>query len=369
MTMMGIEHVEHFLMLIGARQIVKDVERGWIRCSCPLAVATHKHGTDSSPSFGVKIPNQEGKAPYFHCYSCGATGPLSQLLFDVEMIFNTPFREAAEYLSNFQIFNDRLNAVSENKRRVKVYDRFINWQDKRDMLCNPIIPDSVLEHYPLLSEKSRLNAHYEVLSWLTVERRITLQAITKFQLRLYVDDLLDRQGVIFPILSKDGKFVYDLWVRLIDEKRFFRLTANMTNSLVDYRAPNLWFGNHVYTTERPLVLVEGAIDALRLYSLGVENVIASFGAPSREQIASIYAPIIYLGYDNDGDGGAGANMTKKLLRELQVPAMSVLDWGTVGLKDAGELTSEAQLRLVFDARIRILKSARANIFRNIDEES
>jgi hypothetical protein len=367
MTKMRMEHVEHFLLLLGARRVVKHPERGWIQCSCPLAIATHKHGTDSSPSFGVKVPEDDDKAPYFHCYACGASGPLSRLLFDVEMIFNTPYKEATEYLSRFRIFNERKETVVTARRRVKVYDKFANWNESRAMLRNPIVPDSVLQQYPLLSEKSALNAHYYVLFWLTHDRRISLPAITKFQLRLYEDTLLDRYGVIFPVLSRDGKFVYDLWVRLIDEKRFFRLTADMARCPVDYRAPNLWFGNHVYTTERPLVLVEGALDALRLYSLGVENVMASMGMPSREQISSVYAPIIYLGYDNDGEGGAGANMTKKLVRELPVPAISVLDWSTIGLKDAGELTSEAQLRMVFDSRVRILKSPRTNLIRTVDD--
>jgi DNA primase (bacterial type) len=194
-----------------------------------------------------------------------------------------------------------------------------------------------------------------------------LHSIAKFQLRLFVDPILDEVGVIFPILNKDASKVLDMWVRMIDQKKFFRLSREFLGSLVDYHAPNLWFGNHLMSTERPVVLVEDALDALRLDSLGVQNCLASLGEPSREQIAGLYAPAVYLGFDGGGDR-AGGRYTKKVMETLQVPAVSLLDWGVVGVKDAGALESEAQLRAVFDARIKILKSQKTKTERRVKEE-
>jgi DNA primase (bacterial type) len=209
---------------------------------------------------------------------------------------------------------------------------------EREVKQNLEVPPDCLQQYPLLAEHCDLTAHADALRWLAYTRKISLHSIAKFQLRLFVDPVLDEVGVIFPILSRDASRVLDMWVRMIDQKKFFRLSREFSGSQTDYHAPNLWFGNHLMTTDRPAVLVEGALDALRLDTLGVQNCHASLGEPSREQISSLYAPAVYLGFDGGGDR-AGNRYTKKMLENLQVSAISLLDWGVVGIKDAGDLES------------------------------
>ena len=77
---------------------------------------------------------------------------------------------------------------------------------------------------------------------------------------------------------------------------------------------------------------------------------------------------MYFGFDGGGDH-AGERYTKKVLETLQFPAVSLLDWGVAGVKDAGALESEAQLRAVFDARVKILKSQKTKTERRIKEEA
>jgi DNA primase len=99
--------------------------------------------------------------------------------------------------------------------------------------------------------------------------------------------------------------------------------------------------------------------------LGVTNVLASFGEPSNEQIDSLYAPSVILGFDNDVSGGRFA---KKLSERLQVPSISVLNWGVVGIKDAGDLKDESQFLLVHNARIKILRSQKTKVQRIVKSD-
>ena len=354
--MMDSVQIIRFLELLGVDRITHDRERGWVRSSCPLAKWMHESGKDRKPSFGIKIP-EEGKAPYFYCFACGSTGPLPKLLHNLIGLSKDRLADASNFLSQFPLFEDKQETSPRGGRRIRITDKYASAAfSDREVLTNESVPQESLAQYPLLAEKCSLTAHAEALKWLVYTRKISLQSIAKFKLRLYVAPVLEDVGVIFPILSRDGEQVLDMWVRLIDQKRFFRLSKDFTGGSVDYKAPNLWFGNHMLTTEKPVVLVEGGIDVLRLDSFGVQNVLGSFGMPSREQIESIYAPVVYLGYDNDGVDGAGTRTTKKLVDTLQVPSISILDWGVAGRKDAGELESVAEFRAVFDARIKILKS-------------
>lgn len=349
---MNIQEITQFLRLIGAKNIQQDEARGWVRASCPLAPWLHENGVDNKPSFGIKAPENDGEAPYYHCFTCQSNGPLPRLMANLSKMSGERFAEASNFLSQFQLFSDS-DDERPKRRRIVLKDRFagVNFGE-REVLINRPVPPEVLAQYPLLAEKSDLNAHADALRWLAYDRHITLPSIAEFKLRLYVNPL-DETGVIFPILDKDGETVLDLWARLIGEKQFFRVTQSLSGSSVEYKAPNLLFGNHLFNPQKPVIIVEGAIDALRLRSLGFKNVLASFGALSNEQIESFYAPVVYLAFDNDA---AGREFTKKAVAKLNSPSISILDWGIIGIKDAGELENMEQFRKVFDARTKILRA-------------
>lgn len=344
------EEIKAFLRLIGAENIHEDSDGGWVRSSCPLARWTHEGGTDRKPSFGVKIP-EEGEAPRYHCFTCQSSGYLPRLVSIISRYSGDRLLEASNYLSQFELFPDEES--KPRGKRILVRSKFGDAPLNRALRKNIPVPAEVLEKYPLLAEKSELTAHSTVLRWLVNERKISLQSIANYKLRLFTN-VLDDVGVLFPILAKDGETVLDMWARLIDSKTFFRITPQMAGTTVNYKAPNLLFGNHCFDQTKPGMIVEGGIDALRLYTLGVKNVVASFGSLSNDQLDSLYAPVLYLGFDNDE---AGHNFTKKAVERLgSIPSISYLDWGVVGKKDAGELESVEQFKKVFEARTKILNS-------------
>lgn len=354
---MTFQDIVHFLHLIGVDTVVTDTQRGWARCSCPLAPWLHAGGSDRKPSFGVKMPEKDGEAPYYTCFTCGSNGPLPKLLHNMTLLSGDRLPAASGFLSQFEVFSaetyetDKETDTRQKARRIYLSDKYANLSLNSGVNENLPVPQSILDNYPLLSEQSEFTAHAEALKWLAFDRKINLQSIAKFRLRLFTNDI-DDVGVIFPIIDIDGVTVLDMWARLIDRKNFFRVTSAVSHSNVDYKAPNLLFGNHIFDPQKPVILVEGAIDALRLHSLGIPNVLASMGGLSNDQIDGLYAPVVYLGFDNDD---AGRGFSKKAIEKLQVPSISVLDWGVVGIKDAGELESLAQFRQVFDQRTKILR--------------
>jgi len=362
---MDIRDATRFLRLIGAENIVQDEARGWVRASCPLAPWLHEGGRDRKPSFGIKLSDASTDAPYYHCFTCNSSGPLPRLLSNLVQLSGDRMLEASNFLSKFELFPNKDDTEEAPRgRRIRFRDRFVGKDlSARQVKQNLPVPQDILQQYPLLSEKCDLNAHAEVLRWLAYERNITLQSIAKFQLRLMVTPL-DDVCVIFPIIAKDGETVLDIWARRIDDKQFFRVTPAMAGTTIEYGAPNLLFGNHVFDPSRAVVVVEGALDALRLYSIGIKNVVASFGGLSREQLDALYAPVVYLGFDNDD---AGRKFAKKAAEKLNVPSIALLDWGVGGIKDAAELRNLEHFKEIFEARVKILKSDKTKS-RKLDTE-
>jgi len=150
--------------------------------------------------------------------------------------------------------------------------------------------------------------------------------------------------LIFPIISH-GDEVLDMWVRMMNSKTFFRLTSELTQSQVAYGAPHLCFGQHEVDMTKPVILVEGGLDLLRLNSLGRWNVLASMGPISNTQLDSLYARQIYVAFDSDE---AGKRMAERALKYLinVFPVVYYVDWSHVKAKDPGELKSVDQMEEV-----------------------
>lgn len=336
-----------FLKAVGVQNIEDRGEgTAWIRASCPLAPWTHVGGVDVRPSFGVKV--EEGKEPYYHCFVC-SSGSLHKLLHLLQWFREEHLVEASRLFGKIvaETEDDEEEGAQRPRRRVIVDRKFLRITERRIDVPREV-PKSVLDRLPLIET---LPSDHEAVQWLVRKRGISLEVIARYGLRLYEDRLFCRTGVVFPLVAKSGA-VLDLWVRMIDEKRFFRLSPQLLDSPSDYGADWLWFGDHLVNVEAPVVVTEGALDALRLATLGVRNAVASMGTPSHHQIAAFHARVVYVAFDADE---AGRRMAKRFIESITVPIIYYVDWGKVGIKDAGDLQSRAQLEAALRQRVCLVR--------------
>jgi len=219
------------------------------------------------------------------------------------------------------------------------------------------VPDEVLEMFPYISKHDT-----ELLEWLMIERRISIDAIIAFRLRKFQQN--GKLGVIFPVLARENKKrVLDMFVRLIDGKQNFRLTAEVVrrlrprlHNIPDYKAPHLCFGNHLHDATKAVVIVEAPLDAMRLYSLNFKNVLATCGALGRKQAELLYSRTVYLGFDADDAGRKFMRRAFRLLKP-KVPVIYRLDWSKASerrqVKDANELKDVSEARHIFHEKTQL----------------
>ncbi|NCU31821.1 MAG: toprim domain-containing protein [Candidatus Moranbacteria bacterium] len=105
-----------------------------------------------------------------------------------------------------------------------------------------------------------------------------------------------------------------------------------------------FFGMEHLDITKPVVVVEGAFDVLRLKTLGMKNVIGTHGGISHksDKLNRLKNLSVISGFDADEPG---LKFHKALERFFGKPIRR-LDWSLVGCKDPGELKTKEDLQEV-----------------------
>jgi len=159
-----------------------------------------------------------------------------------------------------------------------------------------------------------------IKSWLN-NRKITDEVIVKFAIKY--DD-----RITIPICDENGNFIYNKYRR---------------NPLIDPKGPKYWYdkggnallyGAEFIKDEKVVVITEGELDALVLWSHNIPAVSSTGGAMTfKEEWAELLKDKqVYICYDNDKAGCSGAVRTLTM-----VPHAKVILLPTIGdLKDITE---------------------------------
>jgi len=261
--------------------------RAWINCHCPLAPYTHASGEDKHPSFGISI-NDDGPSVYY-CFGCSPVGKhLGWLLHTFFVASGSyPFEAAKVYREN-EIFNadDVVHVPDVWEAELPEYPR---------------LPLSVLNSFPLLQSGKDYEAR-RCRHFLEVERGIPVWVQNLCRLRYSPE----HSAIIFPMTDVSGE-VYVLRARLRKEKRMWTVSPEWTGAkgvtFPSLHNVGVWFGSHLVDWSRPVMLVEGEIDAMKIMSFGFFNVVASAtSSVSERQLDAICTDVIILGYDSDASG-------------------------------------------------------------------
>jgi hypothetical protein len=338
--------VKQFLRLCGIKDSQMVCERGYVNSICPLSPWTHESGRDTRPSFGIKV-NDDGESMYY-CFSCQTDGRnLSWMLHNFWLFEKEYPYELAQFFAEHEIFRN-----PENDEHMFNSDPW--GRETKEIVIPEPLPMSVVSRFPLLQGAGDAPSS-SCLSYLTYERNLEPTVIFYSGVRYDPSN----RTVIYPMTSRKGE-IYLLRARSIFEKKMWTISPKVLNLPEDTKFPTLrqfgaWFGLDLVDWTKPIMIVEGGEDRLRLLSLGYWNVVASMttGFTDAQLQSLLSAPALIVGYDDDK---AGQDSYVKILSKYRkdVPIFRV-HWKEAGIgskgepcKDAGDLVSKEQLFKVLE---------------------
>lgn len=342
--------IEQFLRLMGVRHSDVTSARGFVNAPCPLAPWRHQSGKDSHPSFGVSI-NDSGKS-IFCCFGCHADAVGVSWLIQYLWLYTNKYpHDLAKFYADHEIFSENIPDDDEHAFTVD------KWKPEDSPFKEIVpIPVRVLSKYPLLQGASD-SASSAVLAYLTMDRNIDKTVAHFAGVRYGTDNL--GTFVVYPATDKSGKICL-LRARSIYRKDNWTINPTVAG-FPDLEFPSLrdsgaLFGLCDVDWAKPLMLVEGGEDRLRLMTLGYWNVVASLTTNfTQTQLGNLTsAPAIIVGYDEDK---AGSRSFAKVLKELRgkIPIFRVF-WSRAGMnskglpcKDGGDLQDREQLLKVLES--------------------
>ncbi|WP_353096065.1 DNA primase [Tissierella praeacuta] len=277
---------------------------------------------EKTPSFTVSDTKQ-----FFHCFGCGEGGDALAFIMKKE---NLSFPEAVEVLANKlgitieeqkpkddKLYREREKAYEINKETARFFfDNLIKNQDSLSYLYKRKINNKIIRQFGLGYSLNKWNSLYKYLEYNGYKDE-EIEKLGLIGRKTGKDKYYDkfRNRIMFPIIDTKGRIV-GFGGRVLD------------NSMPKYLNSQETFifnkGNHLYglnlvnkfSDRKRIVLVEGYMDVISLFSKGINYAVASLGTALTERQAKLlkrYGENVYICYDSDQ---AGINATNKAIKIL-----------------------------------------------------
>lgn len=261
---------------------------------------------DNNPSMSVSEDKQ-----IYKCFSCGASGNVFNFVMDYEKI---DFKSALYLLAKRSGINVSNNLVKTNNKNDKFYEIY-NIAEKyyqnnlntslgleaKSYLHNRGIDDELIKHFKIgLSLKEQ-----DGLVNLLVKKNYSIKDISLIGLSNMDKDLYINR-IMFPLFNTNGDTI-GFSGRIYNTKSDSKY-INTRETLIFKKGENLYnyhLAKDEARKEKSLIVVEGFMDVIRLYSIGVKNVVALMGTSlTKEQTTLIKRTstniILMLDGDNSG---------------------------------------------------------------------
>lgn len=276
---MNLDLLLELLPKLGVEKVRTHERSGNLQISCPLARWTHASGADNNPSCSIKIaPND---VSLFRCWACQERGTLVGLVAQLNRYRAGELEDLLKEVARVE----QLDLTTQVERAAKKYE-----------------PEA-----PKIAEQIRridfdVWSEGEIADWVgkvpkyALDRGISIETSREWQLGF------DRKGkrLIFPVRRADGKLV-GVTGRAIYE--------NLAPKYKDYwgfeKSKYLYGENRIDPALGKLIVVEGFMDVLKLWTQGHRNVVATMGASaSAEQLRKIrdLGLDVYMMQDGDRAG-------------------------------------------------------------------
>jgi len=295
---------------------------------------------DHSPSMSVSKDKQ-----IYKCFVCGASGNAFKF---VEDYLNIPFLEAVKVVSDKVGYNFKLKQSKEDIKNNKYYDvmelatlfyqnnlKTKDGKEAREYLKKRGITDEIIKDFSIGLAPNKNDSLYKLLS----KKNIDKKTLSELGLIGESDNVYDlfRNRIMFPLKSPKGR-VNGFSGRIYNQEGKTKY-INTRETVVFKKRENLYnfhLAAPAARREKSLIICEGFMDAIRIYSIGVKNVVATMGtALAKEQIEllkSLNVKIIIV-MDNDN---AGEMATVSIGRDLLDNGIDIGIVRLTGKKDPDE---------------------------------
>lgn len=261
---------------------------------------------DNNPSMSVSEDKQ-----IYKCFSCGASGNVFNFVMDYEKI---DFKSALYLLAKRSGINVSNNLVKTNNKNDKFYEIY-NIAEKyyqnnlntslgleaKSYLHNRGIDDELIKHFKIgLSLKEQ-----DGLVNLLVKKNYSIKDISLIGLSNMDKDLYINR-IMFPLFNTNGDTI-GFSGRIYNTKSDSKY-INTRETLIFKKGENLYnyhLAKDEARKEKSLIVVEGFMDVIRLYSIGVKNVVALMGTSLTKEQATLIkrtSTNIILMLDGDNPG-------------------------------------------------------------------
>ena len=308
---------------------------------------------DHSPSMSVSKDKQ-----IYKCFVCGATGNVFTF---VENFLGVSFIEAVKIVADkigedFVVHKSKQNTAYSKYYDImnlatKLYENNLRTkpgEEARKYLKDRGLTDEIIKDFSIglsLSENDQL---YKLLE----KKKIPLKDMQDLGLvnngERGIYDLF-RNRIIFPLKNPDGK-VNGFSGRIYNAQSNSKY-VNTKETIIFKKRENLYNYHLAAPTarmEKSIIICEGFMDAIRIYSIGLKNVVATMGtALAKEQVDLLkkLGVKVILVMDNDNAGEiATLSIGESLLKEnidmgvvrltgKKDPDEYILEYGAMAFKD------------------------------------
>lgn len=278
---------------------------------------------DNHPSMSV---NPEKKI--YKCFSCGATGTVFKFLMDFE---NISFYEAVQEVAS--TIGIKINAKSKKKKQntnlneiydisLKYYINNINTsygKEARNYLKKRQLDKNIIKEFQIGLSLSN-NDLSQILTKKYSEEDLLKSGLIGKNPYGYYEIFKDR--IMFPLWNLDGQAV--AYSGRIYNKQDDSKYINTTETEIFQKGKILYNYHRAKKQARAknkIIVVEGFMDVIRLYTIGIENVVAPMGTAVTKDQANLIkkmAKEVILCFDGDKAGAKATSACGDLLIEMGV---------------------------------------------------
>jgi hypothetical protein len=300
--------IEDALLALGIEYDIRGIEANAL---CPM----HRQRTgkeDHSPSWWINL-----ETGAHLCFSCHYKGSILQLVCDVMDFKSKEWGIETYNYEDAKAWLSKLYEVTPEKLK----DMFGTIRTRVESLPKPV---------PM--SEARLAVFVEPPTDKVVERHLTAEAITKYEILWDAN----KQAWILPLRDAQDKSLMGWQEKGTVDRTFKNQPAGLKKSKTLFGISSVTYGD--------VVLVESPLDCARMCSAGVDNVVAVCGSKiSEDQFKLIrFADRIIAAFDNpkvDSAGKLASDEIRKLANKYGANLV-FFNYGETGKKDPGDLTND-----------------------------